>query len=103
LQHVFDSLTDNGKGVLKLIIKEQIEQIKQRKDGPNFKGMQIFDIFENKFLEKFLLNQKTTKIKRLILPFFHHFFIRKYFFRAISVMSQKFPRQFGDGVKSSVS
>ena len=39
LQHVFDSLTDNGKGVLKLIIKEQIEQIRQRKEGPNFKGM----------------------------------------------------------------
>ena len=38
LQHVFDSLTDNGKGVLKLIIKEQIEQIRQRKEGPNFKG-----------------------------------------------------------------
>ena len=38
LQHVFDSLTDNGKGVLKLIVKEQIEQIKQRKEGPSFKG-----------------------------------------------------------------
>ena len=38
LQHVFDSLTDNGKGVLKLIIKEQINQINNQKEGPNFKG-----------------------------------------------------------------
>ena len=38
LQHVFDSLTENGKGVLKLIIKEQINQMAKQKDGPNFKG-----------------------------------------------------------------
>ena len=38
LQHVFDSLTDNGKGVLKLIIKEQINQIAKQKEGPTFKG-----------------------------------------------------------------
>ena len=36
---MFDSLTENGKGVLKLIIKEQITQISKQKDGPNFKGI----------------------------------------------------------------
>ena len=35
---MFDSLTDNGKGVLKLIIKEQINQIAKQKEGPTFKG-----------------------------------------------------------------
>ena len=35
---MFDSLTENGKGVLKLIIKEQINQMAKQKDGPNFKG-----------------------------------------------------------------
>jgi len=39
LQHVFDSLTENGKGVLTLIIKEQITQISKQKDGPNFKEL----------------------------------------------------------------
>jgi len=39
LQHVFDSLTENGKGVLKLIIKEQINQMAKQKDGPNFKEL----------------------------------------------------------------
>ena len=42
LQHVFDSLTENGKGVLKLIVKEQINQIAKQKDGPNFKGFTVF-------------------------------------------------------------
>ena len=42
LQHVFDSLTENGKGVLTLIIKEQITQISKQKDGPNFKGRETF-------------------------------------------------------------
>ena len=52
---MFDSLTENGKGVLKLIIKEQITQISKQKDGPNFKGIitareknLIFDIFKRK-------------------------------------------------------
>ena len=38
---MFDSLTDNGKGVLKLIIKEQINQISKQKDGPTFKGNSV--------------------------------------------------------------
>ena len=54
LQHVFDSLTDNGKGVLKLIIKEQIEQIRQRKEGPNFKGTLWIEKKQNFRNESFL-------------------------------------------------
>jgi len=38
LQHVYDSLTANGQGVLKIIIKDQIAKIKEKKDGPSFKG-----------------------------------------------------------------
>ena len=43
---MFDSLTDNGKGVLKLIIKEQINQIAKQKEGPTFKGKGAITIQE---------------------------------------------------------
>jgi len=48
LQHVFDSLTDNGKGVLKLIIKEQINQISKQKEGPTFK--ELYKLCRKSFL-----------------------------------------------------
>ena len=48
---MFDSLTDNGKGVLKLIIKEQINQIAKQKEGPTFKGNFITKLIPTLFYD----------------------------------------------------
>lgn len=76
-------MTDNGKGVLKLIIKEQIEQIKQRKEGPNFKGIRsLIDRSDNLLIfaselyrlcrKNFLVNSETALKAQLVELRDHH-------------------------------
>lgn len=83
---MFDSLTDNGKGVLKLIIKEQINQIAKQKEGPTFKGKFItrltailFYDFSFRNLVKIGFEGRGSK-KSFFTPWKFIVIMNKYFF-----------------------